>query len=783
MKTDRLPPAQGEQRPALATFTGLLAVAALLTPLWWPEPDRASGLLLLGGVGAELVDSFRSRTSAAQQRAWGSAGLTLLLALVLLNTSWLAVTALAIFVAVPFALDALRHASAAARQAFAGKPFLHAVASALGNLAAVFGVLLLGRYASSWIMGVAAAVRLVTVTINITTGASYSEHDVEQTVISDIGLDRPERLAETAARFEADELNRVHADRDWIVALVAVLFAIHVSRMGFDKSALGILSPLVAVLGDVLVALALTFFLIVPSRLFLRRTTRWIERAAWQRVLDAPAGTGLAAWPSRVIRSWLESRMRFAIRLRSARYSLTSAFGRGLQIGLPLTAVVVASIPIWGMSWYFDTENWAAGIWNSWAASRTDTWREAMVRAVVASGRMTLDGHGFMVAPANFTGTETFSFIVIGDTGEGDASQLVLKDSLVRAASAEDVRFVVLSSDVVYPTGAMKDYEARFWLPFKGVTKPVYAIPGNHDWYDALDGFVATFFERDAARIAMRARSAADGGVSTTTNARIEELIQRADFLRRQYGVPTGAQAAPFFQLQTPSFALIAVDTGVLRKVDSEQLTWLRGALAASRGKMVMAVLGHPFFAGGHDVARDDAGFMALRELLRAHRVSIIMAGDTHDLEYYEEPVQGDSGPFTVHHWVNGGGGAYLSFGSALAWPAKPDIANWAHYPNTGDVVEKIRVYTPWWKWPVWVWTRSFGAWPSSPEWLSAMFDYNVAPFFQSFVVVTVDPAERRMTIRPWGIHGPLKWKDVERSSPATPRNSPPDSAVEWVVQ
>ena len=532
-----------EQRPALATFTGLLAAAALLTPLWWPEPDRASGLLLLGGVGAELVDSFRLRTFAAQQSAWASAGFTLLLALVLLNTSWLAVTALAIFVAAPFALDALRRASAAARQAAAGKPFLHDVASAFGNLAAVFGVLLLGRYASNWVVGVAAGVRLVTVTVNITTGPSYSEHDVDESVIADIGLDRPERLAETGARFEAAELNRVHADREWIVALVAVLFAIHVSRMGFDKSALGILSPLVAVLGDIVVALALTFFVIVPVRLFIRRTTRWIERAAWQRVLDAPARTGLAAWPSRAIRWWLESRMRFAIRLRSARYSLTSAFGRGLQIGLPLTAVIVASVPIWGMSWYFDTENWAAGIWNSWAASRTDTWRAAMVRAVVASGQTTLDGRGFMVAPANLTGTEPFSFIVIGDTGEGDASQQVLKDSLLRAASADDVRFVVLSSDVVYPTGAMKDYESRFWLPFKGVTKPVYAIPGNHDWYDALEGFVATFFEPDAARIAMRARIAADGGVSSTTDARIEEFIQRADFLRRQYGVPTGAQA------------------------------------------------------------------------------------------------------------------------------------------------------------------------------------------------------------------------------------------------
>ena len=99
------------------------------------------------------------------------------------------------------------------------------------------------------------------------------------------------------------------------------------------------------------------------------------------------------------------------------------------------------------------------------------------------SGRTTLDGRGFTIAPAGLTGTEPFSFIVIGDTGEGDASQQVLKDSLLRAANMDDVRFVVVSSDVVYPTGAMKDYESRFWLPFKGVTKPVYAIPGNHDWY------------------------------------------------------------------------------------------------------------------------------------------------------------------------------------------------------------------------------------------------------------------------------------------------------------
>ena len=57
-----------------------------------------------------------------------------------------------------------------------------------------------------------------------------------------------------------------------------------------------------------------------------------------------------------------------------------------------------------------------------------------------------------------------------------------------------------------------------------------------------------------------------------------------------------------------------------------------------------MAVLGHPFFAGGHDVARDDDEFMALRELLRAHGVRVVMAGDTHDLEYYAGAGHGRPG-------------------------------------------------------------------------------------------------------------------------------------------
>src|SRR5207248_6900842 len=135
------------------------------------------------------------------------------------------------------------------------------------------------------------------------------------------------------------------------------------------------------------------------------------------------------------------------------------------------------------------------------------------------------DDRLFRVEPEGVAGAADFSFLVIGDTGEGDASQHCLRDQLVLLGQRPDVKFLVLCSDVIYPAGSMKDYEPCFYLPFKGFTKPVYAIPGNHDWYDALEGFAANFFEGDAARAALRARVEADLRLTTTTDRRIDRLI------------------------------------------------------------------------------------------------------------------------------------------------------------------------------------------------------------------------------------------------------------------
>jgi hypothetical protein len=242
--------------------------------------------------------------------------------------------------------------------------------------------------------------------------------------------------------------------------------------------------------------------------------------------------------------------------------------------------------------------------------------------------------------------------------------------------------------------------------------------------------------------------------------------------------VPTGFQRAPFFEIQTDRFALVAIDTGILRTIDEAEMAWLESALARAAGKMTMAILGHPFFAGGHDLTRDDEGFTRLKQLLIRHGVAVIMAGDTHDLEYYSEP-DGAGSP-AVHYFVNGGGGAYLSFGTSLAWPARAPTTRWAYYPSREAVTQKIEARTPWWKRPAWWWTRRFSAWPFTAEWLSAAFDYNVAPFFQSFVEVRVERSANRVRVIPYGVNGRLRWEEF--SSSERPGKAGDQTFVEWTV-
>ena len=105
------------------------------------------------------------------------------------------------------------------------------------------------------------------------------------------------------------------------------------------------------------------------------------------------------------------------------------------------------------------------------------------------------------------------------------------------------------------------------------------------------------------------------------------------------------------------------------------------------------------------------------------------MAGDTHDFEYYREKIAGDATARVMHHFVNGGGGAYLSIGTGLDFAKQPAVEDWAFYPRTDILRGKMDTEMPIWKQPFWYWIKWFSAWPFHIEALSGLFDFNHAPF------------------------------------------------------
>ena len=138
--------------------------------------------------------------------------------------------------------------------------------------------------------------------------------------------------------------------------------------------------------------------------------------------------------------------------------------------------------------------------------------------------------------------------------------------------------------------------------------------------------------------------------------------------------------------------------------------------------------------------------------------------------------------PREMHHFVNGGGGAYLSIGTALDFPTEPATADWAFYPRTDHLSAKMDAEMPPWKQPFWYWIKWFNAWPFSVEALSGIFDFNRAPFFQSFMEVRVERSKKRVVLVLNGVHGPLRWRDLRTGGAVIPLGAKPDDPVEFIV-
>lgn len=298
---------------------------------------------------------------------------------------------------------------------------------------------------------------------------------------------------------------------------------------------------------------------------------------------------------------------------------------------------------------------------------------------------------------------ERFSFMVIGDTGEGDLSQYAVVPAFLRCA--EGTEFSVVASDVVYPAGDVNEYIEKFFVPFAGYPQPVFAIPGNHDWLDGLAGFMQHF----CAAPPPRTKFAPPQRARWRRSARLlhellwrrprelrEETFRRATELRP--GPADGGPVQPnmYFQIDTPNLRIIALDLGILGRLDHEQGEWLARAAAGAKPKILIS--GKPIFAGAsfsprRILERDGEGRSGLLWSLLsdpANNFVAMISGDTH--HYERHAVKLDDGR-TLQCVISGGGGAFMTSTHDIPRVELPgvDESSWVVYPTRGD---SLRAYS-----------------------------------------------------------------------------------------
>jgi hypothetical protein len=189
-----------------------------------------------------------------------------------------------------------------------------------------------------------------------------------------------------------------------------------------------------------------------------------------------------------------------------------------------------------------------------WFGDPTDDRRRAWMETLGVSDSDLVVDH---------SGPERISFLVLGDTGEGDASQLAVVPPLL--SQQDGTAFMVICGDVIYPAGGIRDYEEKFFRPYAGYSRPIYGVPGNHDWYDDATGFMLWFCGAAQAPKRARARMLSKAWMrdllwrrAPTADA---EAVARMRPMRESPG-RRAPQPGPYFAIDAGPLRLVGIDTG-----------------------------------------------------------------------------------------------------------------------------------------------------------------------------------------------------------------------------
>jgi hypothetical protein len=191
-------------------------------------------------------------------------------------------------------------------------------------------------------------------------------------------------------------------------------------------------------------------------------------------------------------------------------------------------------------------------------------------------------------------------------------------------------RVLVFGGDEVYPYPTRSEYEVRtetpYSLAFAGRARPdVFAIPGNHDWYDSLVAFSRTFCRPERGFAGCRTR-----------------------------------QTRSYFALKLPAnWWLLAIDLQLGADLDEPQVQYFQKVAARmdDRAQLIFCVPEPRWILEdaypGHTSYEERSSTHFLEEKVFKRKARVFLTGDLHFYKRHED-AQG------VQKITSGGGGAFL---------------------------------------------------------------------------------------------------------------------------
>lgn len=326
-----------------------------------------------------------------------------------------------------------------------------------------------------------------------------------------------------------------------------------------------------------------------------------------------------------------------------------------------------------------------------------------------------------------------FHIAILGDTGEGDASQYALLP-LLHGVHPD---LIIVNGDVAYPAGDMNDFRDGFFRPYSGLGIPIWATAGNHEYYSSDNA--RTFYQIFCTRAS-------------------------ADWWS-QHGLRVAPQPGMYWELRDPSggtpLVIIGLDSGKAGNLDGHdtffsrllsgrkhpdtaQHQWLdwRLSVADTNGSKVIVLFHIPALVKGRNAG---VHLAEVHKILARHSsVRAVFCGHIHNHEQYPggtfrqylidtyqaQPNPGFAPPEYV---VSGNGGATLDgtdFQGDYQAVVYPSLGQWRDYTNAlHRALDSVS--------PGGTFTRLAGQLT-----LSGAPDNDDPPRLQSFLLLDVDGAE-----------------------------------------